>query len=303
MAEIRHIDHSPGVQDDRHSYRHSGNLPDANSKSLQLLGSLQTTLELNNILEMFNEGISAIVPHDGLSYTYEKHDCHFTIGTASRHRCTFELTLMDFYLGELVFYRTTRFAETETRQIETMIAALIYPLKNALLYRIALEKAHRDPLTGVNNRTTLDDTLTNEINFSRRHAVALSMIIFDIDHFKILNDTHGHITGDTALKRVAETMQGCLRDSDIIYRYGGEEFVVLLRHTKKRGARLLAERIRKAIELMSFSYEGQTVRVTVSAGVAAYRNKENAVDFLKRCDAALYEAKNAGRNCVVAAEA
>lgn len=302
MAEIKDINNSPGVQNTHQAYHHSGNIPDVNNKSLQLTGILQSTLELNKILELFDDEISSLLPHDGMSYENREEDYSVLFGEQARHRCSYELVLLNKEIGELIFYRSRKFDDKEIKQLETMIAALIYPLRNALLYKKAVEKAHRDPVTGVNNRTAMDSALSQEIKLARRHAVPLSMIIFDIDRFKQINDTYGHIAGDALLKRVAETMSDCVRGSDIIYRYGGEEFVVLLRNTKKPGARLLAERIRKAIESMHFNYEDLKIKITVSAGLSAFNKADTPNLFLERCDAALYQAKKNGRNCVVVDE-
>lgn len=302
MAEIKDINKSPGVQDTHQAYYHSGNIPDANSKSLQLTGILQSTLELNKILELFDDEIISVVPHDGLKYDNSGEDYSIRFGEEARHRCSYQLVLLDKDVGDLIFFRNTKFNDKEIKQLETMIAALIYPLRNALLYKRAVEKAHRDPVTGVNNRTAMDSALVQEMNLAKRHAVPLSMIILDIDKFKQINDTYGHIAGDAILKRVAECMAECVRGSDIIYRYGGEEFVVLLRNTKKPGAKLLAERIRKSVESMHFNYEDFKIMITVSAGLSSFIKNDSAKTFLERCDVALYEAKEKGRNCVVVAK-
>ena len=302
MVEIKNINKSPGVQDTHQAYHHSGNIPDASSKSLQLTGILQSTLEMKKILELFDDEISSVVPHDGLGYDNPDENYTTFFGEEARHRCSYQLVLLDREIGDLVFYRNTKFTDNEIKQLETMIAALIYPLRNALLYKQAVEKAHRDPVTGVNNRTAMDSALLQEMNLAKRHTVPLSMIIVDIDKFKQINDTYGHIAGDAILKKVAECMAECVRGSDIIYRYGGEEFVVLLRNTKKPGAKLLAERIRKAVEAMHYKYEDFTIKITVSAGLTAFRKNDTLKSFLERSDAALYEAKQAGRNCVVVAD-
>ncbi|MFQ5660561.1 MAG: GGDEF domain-containing protein [Gammaproteobacteria bacterium] len=302
MAEIKDINKSPGIQDTHQAYYHSGNIPDASSKSLQLTGILQSTLELNKILELFDDEISSIVPHDGLCYDNHEEDYTIKFGEDGRHRCSYQLVLLDKDLGELNFFRNTKFSGKEIKQLETMIAALIYPLRNALLYKRAVDKAHRDPVTGVNNRTGMDSALAQELNLARRHHTALSLIILDIDKFKHINDAYGHIAGDVILKRVADCIQECVRGSDIIYRYGGEEFVVLLRNTRKPGATRLAERIRESVESMHFKYDDFKVRITISAGLSSFKKSDSVKNLLERCDSALYQAKKQGRNRVVVAE-
>lgn len=302
MAEVKDINESPGVQDTHQAYYHTGKMPDANSISLQLTGILQSTLELDQVLELFDQEINSVVPHSGLSCGNKEDDYIIKFGEEARHRCTYQLILLDKNIGELVFYRDSKFTDKEIKQLETMIAALIYPLHNALLYKRAIEKAHRDPVTGVNNRTAMDSALIQEINHAKRHRAPLSLIVIDIDKFKHINDTYGHIAGDSILKRVAQCMAESIRGSDIIYRYGGEEFVVVLRSTKKPGAKLLAERILKAVESMHCQYDDFDVHITVSAGLATIKKGDTVQSLLERSDKALYQAKDLGRNCVVVAE-
>lgn len=303
MAEIKNINESPGVQNSQQSFHHTGVLADANSKSLQLTGILQSALELNKILELFSDEISSVVAHDGLSYVNRDENYAISFGETALHSCSYQLVLLDKYIGELTFNRQKRFSDKEIKQLETLIAALIYPLRNALLYKQAVEKAHRDPVTGVGNRAAMDNAVEQELDLAIRHGTPLSMILLDIDKFKQINDTYGHIAGDAVLKRVADCMIESMRRSDIIYRYGGEEFVILLRTTHELGAKLLAERIRKSVESMHFKYDNFKIKVTVSAGLTSLQDGDDASSLLDRCDHALYEAKESGRNCVVISEA
>ncbi len=302
MAEIKDINDAPGTQNTHQSYHFGGNAPEVNSKSLQLATVLQSTLELNKLLELFDDELSSLVKHDGLSYVNKEENHRVTFGEEVRHRCTYRLILLDKDIGELTLYRHSQFDDEETRQLENTIAALVYPLRNAILYKQAVEKAYRDPLTGVNNRAALDNALEQEINLARRHSTPLSIIMLDIDKFKRINDTYGHIAGDAVLKRIAESMVESARGSDVIYRYGGEEFVILLRNTDKSGATLLAERIRAAIESIMFKYDSFDIRITASAGLTTMLEDDDLSGLLDRCDKALYDAKQQGRNRVVVAE-
>ena len=303
MAEINDINDAPGTQNTRQSYHFGGATPEVSDKSLQLANVLQSTLELNKLLELFDDELSALVLHDGLTYVNKEEDHSVTFGKEERHRVSYTLVLLDNDIGELSLYRRTKFTEDETHQLENTIAALVYPLRNAILYKQAVEKAYRDPLTGVNNRAALDNALEQEINLALRHDTPLSIIILDVDNFKRVNDTYGHIAGDAVLKRIADSMVECARGSDIIYRYGGEEFVILLRNTEESGGVLLAERIRKAIESIMFKYDNFDIRVTASEGMATLIAEDDLNSLLARCDKALYEAKQKGRNCVVLAKA
>lgn len=299
MTDINENPNPLRLQDRQQAIHHSGNLSDADEKSLQLTGVLQSTLELGKVLELFSDEVSSIVPHDGLSYENIDESYAISFGKEAQNRCRYTLTLLGKSIGFLVFYRDAEFQETELNQLETMIAALIYPLRNAILYNRAIEKAHKDPVTGVSNRTAMDASLYQEVDLARRHKHELSIILLDIDRFKQINDTYGHIAGDTILKRVAESMSDCVRGSDIIYRYGGEEFVVVLRNTNHDGAMLLAERLRHGVETMHVNYDDFSIQVTVSAGVTSFKSGDSVQTLLERCDEAMYQAKQGGRNLVI----
>lgn len=155
--------------------------------------------------------------------------------------------------------------------------------------------AMHDQLTGLYNRHYLTDTAARKIARALRHKQGLSLIIIDIDHFKIINDQYGHCVGDAVLRDIAATLQALSRTEDIVSRLGGEEFVVLLEHCDLKSAENKAELMREAIELR----KPQGIRVTASFGVTELAaNGEGFIKFLDRSDSALYQAKNRGRNRV-----
>ena len=152
-----------------------------------------------------------------------------------------------------------------------------------------------DYLTGIWNRAHLDRMIEIEIRRSTRFRQPVSLILLDIDHFKRINDTYGHQTGDVVLRTLAETVHSGIRAADMLFRWGGEEFVVLTASTGHRKARVLAESLRALVDMHEFPAVGH---VTVSLGVAEYTDGESAEDWFRRLDDALYSAKNGGRNCV-----
>ncbi|WP_345980020.1 diguanylate cyclase [Sulfurimonas sp. HSL3-2] len=150
-----------------------------------------------------------------------------------------------------------------------------------------------DKLTGIFNRRKLDEILHLEIEKAKRYDKTLSLIIIDIDHFKRVNDTYGHQTGDSVLRSASQILQNNIRKIDFLGRFGGEEFLIICPETGKEGAMSLAEDMRKRIE----EYEFSTVKhVTISLGVATYGSDDDEESLIKRCDAALYQAKGDGRN-------
>lgn len=163
-----------------------------------------------------------------------------------------------------------------------------------------VEMSSRDGLTGVYNRKFFQSKLREEFERYKRYKTPFSLIMQDIDFFKNVNDTYGHLAGDFVLKKFASTILSRIRGADIIARYGGEEFCCLLPETSIESAYTLAEHIRTKIEEMTFTYEEASMQITVSQGVATLHEKmESADQMLKLTDDALYEAKKTGRNKVV----
>jgi two-component system cell cycle response regulator len=175
-------------------------------------------------------------------------------------------------------------------------------LKNKLQF--ALENAAHDPLTGLFNRRYFERRLNEECAHARRHRRPFAIVILDLDHFKLVNDTYGHEDGDRVLRHVAEVAQAQLREDDVSCRYGGEEFVLLLRGTTGTAARVVANRLRAslAVRPITLGAKNEPRHITFSAGVAAAdeRYLYDAEGIIARADAALYRAKKAGRNRVEA---
>jgi diguanylate cyclase (GGDEF)-like protein/PAS domain S-box-containing protein len=182
-------------------------------------------------------------------------------------------------------------------------------ISNAEL-KAALERekrlAHTDMLTGVNNRRSLYETAAREVEIAARYRQPFSMILFDLDHFKKVNDTFGHTVGDEILAKVAESARAELRSADSIGRYGGEEFIVLLPMTAANQAFPLAERIRESVERIRVPTLQGEASVTISAGIVEIKlddaQGETVEEMIRRADQTMYAAKQAGRNCVKIAE-
>lgn len=158
-----------------------------------------------------------------------------------------------------------------------------------------------DSLTGVRNRRYFDKRISNEWTFAKREQIPLSLLLVDVDHFKLINDQHGHLAGDDCLKAVAETLMSTLpRQSDCLARYGGEEFAVILPNTNLDGARIVGEAIRRCVERLEINLPHQVIKLTASVGIATeIPGNQISEDYLiANADAALYMAKNAGRNQV-----
>lgn len=168
-------------------------------------------------------------------------------------------------------------------------------LKLEIENKILEEQSTTDTLTGIKNRGAMMEELESRINQALEYRLPLSIAMFDIDKFKVLNDTKGHVFGDKVIKKVANTISENIRGLDSVGRYGGEEFMVTFPNTNKKSAHFVCERIRSKIEEFEFD---DGVKVTISGGVAEY-NAEEILEFIDKADKNLYEAKNSGRNRII----
>lgn len=179
-----------------------------------------------------------------------------------------------------------------------LIARVRAALRTSYLLELLSQKAMIDGLTGLWNRSYLDSQLYIQLTAARRREAPLACIMADIDHFKSINDTYGHHCGDEILREVAKVLSEQCRVDDIVCRFGGEEFSILLPNTKLDDAQAIAERLRHEIEQMPISYRNHSIQITCSFGVADLRSSI-PLSLIELADQALYQAKNRGRNQVV----
>jgi diguanylate cyclase (GGDEF)-like protein len=205
--------------------------------------------------------------------------------------------------GTWVNERRVEEAELDDHDLIKVGATIFKFLSGSNLESAYYEEIYRvmtvDGLTGAFNKRFLTETLNREVARSRRYGRELSLVLFDLDRFKDINDAHGHLAGDAVLRAVCQTVASAIREEDVLARYGGEEFAVLLPETDLARALLLAEKLRGLVASGEFTVEGESVPVTVSLGVASLaQDGGTAEDLLRRADERLYEAKGAGRDCV-----
>ncbi|WP_323752266.1 GGDEF domain-containing protein [Marinobacter sp.] len=266
---------------------------------VRLTKKLSTTLSLENQLEIMAEEIAATIPFDSMQYRHRiaKQDFVFSTGIGGPHRCEYRLSLEGSHYGCLTFHRRHKFNEEELTGIEIMLSAVICPLRNACQF-IAIEQAAlTDSLTGIGNKRALQEELTRASSLSDRLELPCSLILCDLDHFKRINDNHGHVVGDHILSKAAENLEQAIRNSDSVYRFGGEEFAILLPHTDIEEAKTVAERVRLSLESIRVDGGETFIAVTGSCGIAAHLPGEQTEQWLARADEALYQAKAGGRNC------
>lgn len=263
-----------------------------------LTTALQTTLDVNELLAIFLHEVDGLLSLRGLRYRHPQTGLILQQGAEARHSASYSLSLQDEELGEITALRSQPFAEQDLALLEHLLCPLLYPLRNALRYHSALAGAFVDPLTQVGNRSALDKALPREVELAHRNHLPLSLLVGDLDLFKRINDDHGHLAGDCVLRGSTARIQTCLRGSDQIFRYGGEEFVMVLPGTDRDGALLVAERIRHAVASSPYSCEGKLLSATISIGVALLTVEDDGNSLFDKADKALYRAKSEGRDRV-----
>jgi len=208
-------------------------------------------------------------------------------------------------MAEYMYQNSTIIPLTNVRGEVEHLCLIVYDVTEVAVNRLQLQDANdqlallsrTDGLTGLLNRKSWETELHHEYQRFQRHHHVSSMLMFDIDHFKKVNDNYGHPTGDEVIRRTAATLKQNLREIDVAGRYGGEEFAVVLLDTDVDGAKVVAERLRKAIEALTVCHDDQEVKFTISLGIAQLNTRmTDTTAWIECADKALYQAKHNGRN-------
>ncbi|SGY87125.1 GGDEF domain-containing protein [Moritella viscosa] len=208
-------------------------------------------------------------------------------------------------ISEFMFQNMTIIPLASLTGEVTHVSLIIYDVTDIAINRLQLDKANEklahlsqtDALTQLNNRHHWNSLIDHEFKRVKRYEQISTLMMLDIDHFKNVNDTYGHVAGDKVIAAVSQVMRNNVRETDFAARYGGEEFAICLTNTSAIDAVILADRLRKAIEDISIIDDGNTIKVTISIGIAEFTATTDAVDtWTKNADIALYQSKANGRN-------
>lgn len=271
--------------------------PEVDIAELQLLNRLFQHLDVQTLLEQFLIEMCAWLPLCGVRYTIADTGESFLAGRATRRASSAALRQAGETLGQIELFAFGDIAATTA----TVLAPLGAPLRNALNHHRVKLLARRDTLSGLGNRTALEQAVATEVARAHRFSLPFTMLVVDIDNFKRINDSLGHSAGDDVIRGVSTELAGCLRPYDQAFRYGGEEFVVLLGQTGIAKGMQIAERIRRRIAARCKPEADPARRITVSIGGAEFIHAETVDNLFDRADRALYRAKDEGRNRSVAA--
>lgn len=257
---------------------------------------LNASLELRDVLNCFFNGIQRVVPCASIQYLNTSNHIRVDLGAIKVHSAKYTLKAQGYSLGEIVFTRSTRFSQADLQQLEESLTLLFYPLRNAMLYKEALDNSLKDGLTHIANRAAFELAIKRELGMAKRHNQPLTLVMIDIDYFKKVNDTYGHHAGDCLLSNTAKILKSTLRETDQVFRFGGEEFVILLANANIAAGFKVAERARKAIAKSEITAGTQKIKATASMGVSTFSVEDTRDRLFNRADEALYLAKKAGRN-------
>jgi len=266
---------------------------------LELSDLLSRNLELEHIIENFIHETSREIPHCAYHFKCDDIGLEVTNGKTVGCRANYRLKIQDHQLGEISLFRDTPFNSDELCRLEELLCALIYPVRNASMYYIAVQSAYRDPLTGLNNRAAMEELLPREIDLANRHASSMALLVMDLDGFKQINDKFGHDIGDQVLRDVGQVLASAIRNTDLLYRYGGDEFVCGLAQTDYKGAMEVSQRIRRSMQALTAPGKSVSSNIEVSIGLTMLKDIDCFQEAFKRADKALYLAKKSGKNCIM----
>ena len=241
----------------------------------------------------FNRSVKSVLTFNSMAFYSQK-----------LHRYCFPIPPISSFKKQFEFMQQNcTFGPVKSPEDESLLFISVQDVTDIVFYETKLREMNtRDALTNAFNRRFLDSLLDKEFKRHSRYKHPLSLIMVDIDHFKRVNDEHGHQCGDHVIKEFSATIQKQLRDSDFLARYGGEEFCCILPETDSAGALFLAERLRQAIEDSTYIFESLELKITSSLGVTTYRDQKDTVELIGQADKALYRAKENGRNVVVVSQ-
>jgi len=262
---------------------------------LRLLSRLQTTLDPVQVMRIYFDEMQGVLQLEGMRWQCRELSVDAEFGRAGRVRYVCRLSMGDECFGELALSRREPPREADEALFEQTLALLIHPLRNAVMYQRALAASRRDALTGLANRAALDEALPRELELARRHDEPVSLLLLDIDRFKEINDSYGHSAGDAALRVLAEVLMSTARQSDLLFRYAGDEFVIVMSRTNVAGATVVAERLCQAVAAREVRYGEHAIPLRISVGVATGTGGESAQSLFERADQALFSAKREGR--------
>ena len=279
----------------------SPHLPVKGIEPLAFLQAITSSLDVDRVLAILSNFLDKAVGHSGWQYRNSGLNIVLEGGKEERHRLEYNLILTSETIGTFTLMRSRRFSESDQIRVETLLGLAVPALDNALRHQTVVNLLERDTLTGLGNSNALSRQGVQWLADTIRQNRPLSMLALDLDDFKVVNDSFGHPVGDRLLVDFADILRANTRTSDLCVRMGGDKFAVLLPGASLIDAMGCAERIRLSIAIcVNPAQHGDSIKVSVSIGVATYRSGMDINQLYNQADQALFAAKRTGCNRVMA---
>tara|TARA_R110001592_G_scaffold28381_7_gene104302 strand:+ start:9380 stop:10279 length:900 start_codon:yes stop_codon:yes gene_type:complete len=265
------------------------NRTSANNKSnSSLLEQLQTTLALDKLLDIFAMEAARYIKFSGLYFKSKIVSKTLRGSRKAKHERQFELKLNDEFIGTISYSIDNPISMHHYKDLQRIHQIVLYPLKNALQYHQAIQLAMQDCLTGLGNRRYFDEQLKRAMHNANRHHAQVGLVLGDLNKFKAINDSYGHSAGDQVLIQFANILRTCVRDSDSVFRFGGDEFAVIVENASEYALDIIHSRINNALKSNIILAKYQ---VGCSLGTTFMNRADNEQAFFERADQALYRQK------------
>lgn len=264
------------------------NTIDNSYRRLVLMEQLQTTLELDKLLNIFAMEAAKFISFTGLYFTQKDNSVCIRGSRKGKAERQFELKINNKFIGTLTYAINAPISLSNYKILNDLHQYLLHPIQNAISYKKAMALAMQDSLTGLGNRRAFDQQIKRAMHHATRQHHQVGLMVCDLDKFKLINDTHGHNVGDDILIDFAEALRSSTRDSDSIFRFGGDEFVVIVEDASEDSLNVIETRIQQALAKNSLL---SRYNMTCSLGCAFMHRADNEISLFKRADQALYRNK------------
>lgn len=260
----------------------------ANNNSSSLLEQLQTTLDLDKLFDIFSMEAARYVKFSGLYFKNAMVSKMLRGSRKAKHERQFELKLNDEFIGTISYSIDKPISMHHYKDLQRIHQVILYPLKNALQYHHAMQLAMQDSLTGLGNRRYFDEQLKRAMHNANRHNAHVGLVLGDLNKFKEINDTHGHSIGDQVLIQFADVLRTCVRDSDSIFRFGGDEFAIIVENASEYALDIIHNRLDSSLKTNPLLAKYQ---IGCSLGTTFMNRADNEHSLFERADQALYRQK------------
>jgi diguanylate cyclase (GGDEF)-like protein len=258
------------------------------NQTLTFMTKLQTTLDLDELLNIFAIEVTRFIDFSGLYFKSPKLNKTLRGSRKAKKERRFDLKIADDFIGTLSYGINGPISLTNYKVLEQLHKCLLHPLKNCIAYSSAMQLAMQDALTGLGNRRYFDEQLKRAMHNANRHHSLVGLVLGDLNKFKAINDNYGHVTGDIVLNGFANVLRTCIRDSDSLFRFGGDEFAIIVENANDTALAIIENRIEQALKTNALLSKYQ---LGCSVGSTFMNRADNEVSFFERADRNLYSTK------------